>query len=160
MSQKRHLKNAFVLPKFQLKLSMYYVMIGGLVLNVIAFFVRHTNQKVLALIDSDHRMDFHTQTQINELTMACFHATLFGFVFFIIYSFLFALLMSHRIAGPQIAIKEYISALKRGDYDFDRSLRPSDELTEVMDALKELGPVLKERDQTSRDRGGQIPPHG
>jgi H+/Cl- antiporter ClcA len=160
MSQKRKIKNTFVLPDFQLKLSMYYVIIGGLILNAIAFFVSSTNEHVLELMNSNQRIDFHTQVQINELTMACFHATLFGFVFFIAFSFFFAVVMSHRIAGPQLAIKQYIEALKRGDYNCDRKLRPTDELVEVMDALKELAPILRERDQMSKDRGNPAPGDG
>ncbi len=72
-----------------------------------------------------------------------------GFLVFVLFSFFFALMMSHRIAGPQVAIKAYLVALKEGDYDYERYLRPNDELTEIMDAVIDLKLVLKERDQAT-----------
>ena len=54
--------------------------------------------------------------------------------------------MSHRVAGPQVAIMDYIEALKVGNYDYNRDLRSKDELAQIMEALKELGPVLKDRE--------------
>jgi hypothetical protein len=53
-----------------------------------------------------------------------------------------------RIDGPQIAIQAYIAALKEGNYDYQRNLRPHDELNDIMDALKDLRPTLMERDKT------------
>lgn len=152
MSQhSRSIRNIFVQPKFQLNLSMYYIMIGGLILNGIAFFVKYTNDQIQLLMNNEVLVDFETQIQINDLMMECFQVTLLGLVVFIIFSFGFALMMSHRIAGPQVAILAYIDALKDRNYDYTRSLRSKDELTEVMAALKELGPLLKERDQASKE---------
>lgn len=92
-------------------------------------------------------MDFQDQLQMNDMMVQCFQVALLGFAVFIIFSFVFALIMGHRIAGPQVAIKAYIAALKEGDYDYERSLRPRDELTEIMAALKDLKPALKARDR-------------
>ena len=85
---------------------------------------------------------------MNDLMAQCFQVDLLGFAVCIIFSFVFALVMSHRIAGPQVAIKAYIEALKEGNYDYDRGLRPSDELTEIMAAPRDLEPVLKARDRS------------
>ena len=68
-----------------------------------------------------------------------------GFAAFVIFSFVFALVISHRIAGPVVAIKAFIDELKKGNYDYPRRLRPRDELVDVMDALHELAPILKEK---------------
>ncbi len=65
-----------------------------------------------------------------------------GFVAFAIASFIFALMVSHRIAGPVVAITALISELKKGTYTYGRKLRPNDELTLIMDKLHELKDVL------------------
>ncbi len=89
--------------------------------------------------------DFSTQSQINALMFDVAVLTLVGFILFAIASFIFALIVSHRIAGPMVAIMAYIDELKIGNYDYGRGLRPNDELTLIMDTLHELARVLKER---------------
>jgi signal transduction histidine kinase len=137
----------FVRPKFQLKLSLYFLVVGTSIITPVSLFILHMNKTVVDLMNNNTRIDFHTQIQMNELMAQCFQVALLGFLVFIILSFVFALVMSHRIAGPQVAIQAYIAALKAGDYDYQRSLRPRDELTEIMAALKDLNPVLKARDK-------------
>ena len=144
----RALKNILSQPKFKLSVSMYFVIIGGLILNIIAFFTLHANGRVLDLMNKSLPMDFQTQMRINALTVESVQVVLFGFVVFIIFSFFFALVVSHRIAGPQVAIKAYIDALKEGNYDYERNLRLKDELDEIMTALRELKPVMEDRDRT------------
>ncbi len=98
-------------------------------------------------MNDNPRLDLQVQLQMNDLMEQCFQVALLGFFIFIVLAFVFALVMGHRIAGPQVAIQAYIAALKEGNYDYQRSLRPRDELTEIMAALKDLNPVLKERDK-------------
>jgi len=70
-----------------------------------------------------------------------------GFVAFAISSFIFALLVSHRIAGPILAITAYIEELKKGNYSYGRNLRPNDELIQIMDGLHELNAILKDKEE-------------
>jgi len=137
----------FVQPKFQLKLSLYFLLVGTSIITPVALFIIHTNEKVVALMNDNPRLDLQVQLQMNDLMEQCFQVALLGFFIFIVLAFVFALVMGHRIAGPQVAIQAYIAALKEGNYDYQRSLRPRDELTEIMAALKDLNPVLKERDK-------------
>ncbi len=90
-------------------------------------------------------MSFQVQTQVNELMFEVMEISLVGFVAFVIFSFIFAIVISHRIAGPAVAIKAYIEELKAGNYDCQRHLRPHDELKEIMDGLHELSAVLKQK---------------
>jgi len=143
----RSLKNMFVQPKFQLRLSMYYLIVGTLIIAAVSLFISQRNAEVLVMMNDSPVMDFQDQLQMNDMMVQCFQVALLGFAVFIIFSFVFALIMGHRIAGPQVAIKAYIAALKEGDYDYERSLRPRDELTEIMAALKDLKPALKARDR-------------
>jgi signal transduction histidine kinase len=56
---------------------------------------------------------------------------------------LYAIVISHRIAGPMLAIRAFIKNMKDGRYDEKRSLRPYDELSPIMDDLHELADALK-----------------
>ena len=130
---------------------MVYIAVGGLILSGVGVFVLQQIAEVQNLMNNNPLMDFQIQSRVNELMLQCVEFSLLGFAVFILFSFSFALLMSHRIAGPQVAIKAYIDALKRGDYNYPRNLRPNDELTEIMTALKELAPILKERDKATSE---------
>jgi signal transduction histidine kinase len=143
----RKLSNMFVQPKFQLKLSLIYMFVGGLILCAVGLVVLQITSGVEDLMNNNPIVDFRVQGQINDLMLQCVQASLLGFGIFILFSFVFALVVSHRIAGPQVAISAYIEALKQGDYDYQRNLRPRDELADIMDGLKALAPILKERDK-------------
>ncbi len=138
----------FVQPKFQLKLSLCFLGIGGLILSIVGLLVTNKLGEAQELINDTPLMDFQTQSQVNDIMFVCVQYSLFGFLTFVLFSFFFALLVSHRIAGPQVAIQAYIAALKEGNYDYQRNLRPHDELNDIMDALKDLRPTLMERDKT------------
>ena len=69
-------------------------------------------------------------------------------VFIFFYSLLgafFALLFSHRISGPLIALQKHICRLKDGDYLTKISLRKGDELKVLEKELNELTDILKNR---------------
>ena len=142
-SQNRSLRYMFVRPRFQMRISLYYIVIGGLILCAVGFLVLNKLDAVQAIMNSGANIDYQTQSQINEMLLESVQMSLIGFGVFILFSFLFALVVSHRIAGPQMAIVAYIEELKKGNYDYKRNLRPHDELSEIMDSLKELAPILK-----------------
>lgn len=146
-NHKRSIRNIFVQPKFLLRLSLYYVGTGGIIFATVGTMVFYKLGIVRELIASNLRMDLQTQTRINDLTVECVEVSMIGFGVFIFFSFLFAMLVSHRIAGPQIAIRAYIEELKQGNYNYNRNLRERDELTDMMSALQELTSILKERDK-------------
>jgi signal transduction histidine kinase len=89
--------------------------------------------------------DFSAQSRITEHMFQIGQASLVGFVAFAIASFTFALLVSHRVAGPALAITKFINELKEGNFEYGRRLRPNDELTVIMDNLHELNEVLKDK---------------
>ena len=87
--------------------------------------------------------DFSVQSRISDHMFEIAQISMLGFAAFAIASLIFALMVSHRIAGPIVAITTFIGELKKGNYDYPRSLRPGDELTLIMDALHELRDSLK-----------------
>jgi len=148
MSRKnRKLKNFLVTPRFQLKLSLFFIVSGLLFLMVIVGFTFNNVNEVTQLMNMNPIMDFSTQNRVNDLMFQIVQVCLAGFVLYMIFSFLFALVISHRIAGPVVAIVAYIRALQEGDYDYQRNLRPGDEFKEIMDELHKLKPIMQERER-------------
>ena len=140
----RNLSNFLLTPKFQLKLTYYYIAIGvGIILATLggvfykmALIQQIMNDRVVAGISSS--------ALVSEQVLQIALISLLGFVTFAMASFIFALMVSHRIAGPVVAITAYIDELKNGNLDYARKLRPNDELTVIMDRLHALNAKLKQ----------------
>ena len=60
------------------------------------------------------------------------------------------LFMSHRVAGPAQVIERAVRGLRRGDYEGRTSLRPSDRLLSLAEAVAELRDHLREQDGRRR----------
>ncbi len=59
----------------------------------------------------------------------------------------FAIWLTHRFVGPQVAIQRHIERLKAGDYAHTCNLRTHDELKGVAGALNELTEALRHQDE-------------
>ena len=134
------------MPRFQLRLSLWYMVVGGLLLGIVGLLVSQKIGSVQELMNNDSSLNLQVQRQVNQLMLECIQMAIVGFGLFVTFSFVFSLVMGHRIAGPQVVIQRYIEALIEGNYDHERELRPSDELGGILQALKLLKAVLKERD--------------
>ena len=115
---------------------------GISILAVVAGLIFSRLQEIQQLMNNNPRVDFVIQGQINDLMLSCLQYALFGFMLNIILVFIYTLLQGHRVAGPQVAISRVIEALKKGDYSVPRTLRPKDELQDVMAGLDELAEYL------------------
>lgn len=142
-SKQRKIKNLLIAPKFQLRLCLYYAISGLVFLGTVVVLAFFKLTEVRNLMNQNTTMNFDVQMQVNEAMFEVVQNTLIGFVLYIVFTSIFALLMSHKIAGPVVAITAFIDQLKEGNYDYNRNLRPHDELNEIMKGLKELAPILK-----------------
>ncbi len=145
-AQNRKLKNMLVIPDLQLKLFGYFAVSGVVFFVGIIFIAFRKLLDVQALMNASPTMGFDVQMQVNALMNQAVQFTLGGFALYIVLTSVFALILSHRIAGPVVGITAFIDQLKKGNYDYSRSLRPKDELKQVMGALQELASSLKELD--------------
>ena len=143
----RKLKNLLISPGFQLRLCLTYALSGLTFLGGVVGFALFRLKEVNELMNQGAEMNFAVQMQVNEKMLEILQITLAGFVLYIVFNSVFALLQSHRIAGPVVAITAYIEELKAGNYDYQRRLRPKDDLKEIMTGLHELTPILRERDK-------------
>ena len=140
----RRISNFLLTPKFQLKLSYYYMAVGVAIIIATGNVVYYKMMLVQDIMNNSLASDFSAQSRITEHMFQIGQASLIGFVAFAIASFTFALLVSHRVAGPALAITKFINELKEGNFEYGRKLRPNDELTVIMDNLHELSDVLKD----------------
>ena len=138
----RKISNFLLTPKFQLKLTYYYIGIGGAIIIATGATIFYKMTVIRDIMNTSIVTDFGAQSKISEQMFFIAQISLVGFVAFAIASFIFALLVSHRIAGPVVAITAVIDELKKGNYNYGRKLRPNDELTLIMDNLHELKAVL------------------
>ena len=141
----RKVKNLLIAPRFQLKISAYFIISGLITIGAMIAVVYDRLLTVRAMMTSGELMDFATQNQINEIMFEVVEISLLGFSIYILITFMVALLVSHRIAGPVVAINAYIDELMKGNYDYARRLRPRDELLSIMDKLHELAPIVKDK---------------
>lgn len=150
--QQRKLKNLLVTPRFQLKLCGYFFASGMIFFVAVLVVAYQKLIQVRSLMNDNPVMNFMVQSEVNDLMFETVQFALVGFVLYIVFTSVFALIMSHRIAGPVIAITAFIDQLREGNFDYKRNLRPKDELKEIMEALQHLAPALKER--LNRNEGG------
>ena len=147
MSQpNRKLSNFLLTPKFQLKLTYYYIAVGLVIIISTVSAVFFKMLQIRDVMNNSIATDFSSQTQITDITFQIAQISMVGFVGFAMASFIFAMMVSHRIAGPIVAITAFIDELKNGNYEYGRQLRPNDELTLIMDGLHELRATLQEKE--------------
>ena len=138
----RKISNFLLTPRFQLKLTYYYIGVGVAIIVATGATVFYKMTVIRDIMNNSVVTDFGAQSKISEQMFFVAQTSLVGFVAFAMASLIFALMVSHRIGGPVVAITAFIDELIKGNYSYGRRLRPYDELTPIMDNLHELKTVL------------------
>jgi len=128
-------------PRFQLKLGGYFQFIGFsslILINVTAIFY------FIALIDigSSAEPGSDIAYMLAETIIKHSWEVALGVGVFLMAMIVFAVRLSHSIAGPAFALSRHIDALINGDYSFKSRLREGDELKELMVKLNTLSDQL------------------
>ena len=113
----RKITNFLLTPKFQLKLTYYYMGVGSATIIATGTTVFYKMTVIRDIMNNSIVTDFGAQSKISEQMFFIAQISLLGFVAFAIPSFIFALLVSHRIAGPVVALTSFIDELKKGNYN-------------------------------------------
>ncbi|OQW50440.1 MAG: hypothetical protein A4S09_01205 [Proteobacteria bacterium SG_bin7] len=144
-SPKRKIKNFVIAPGFQFRFSLYFVLMGVSVIGVFIsqIFIKIEELKTkVAIVPEIKFTDQYAIVSGLDYIMVKAVVTVFSYALFCL---IFSIVVSHRIAGPMLVINRYIRDLIDGRFDVPRGLRKSDELSSVMDNLKELEQVLKQK---------------
>lgn len=132
--------NAKLSKKYHFRLMFVSFLFMGGVLYYLLQVLRDITEKVGFVAVNDQLAAEYIYESINHVLIIL---TLSFAVYFLL-SVLFVLYIEQKVGGPTVAILEYISQLKQGNYEYKRTLRSGDELEGIMDALKDLQDHLKD----------------
>jgi nitrogen fixation/metabolism regulation signal transduction histidine kinase len=139
----RKFKNYLINPKQQLRYSLYFIASGFALTGIMITLIFLKLRKVSDTIAKSGALDLASQAKLNELIFDVTWISLLAFGVFCLIIVAYSIIITHRIAGPQVAILAYISELRNGNLDAKRTLRKYDELHPIMDALQDFAEDLK-----------------
>ena len=139
----RRLRNLLIDPNFQVKYAFYFATCGVAVMAVLFILIVNRLNQLIGSLGAVPGAPLpaspHSATIIYDVA---FYAVIAFFVN-LIFSFWFALWVTHRVAGPARVIEAYIADIKAGNFENQRTLRKSDHLQSVMASLRDLAASLK-----------------
>ncbi len=147
---KRRWRNYLLNRQFQLKFSLYFIVSVLSVVGVMVALIFSRLLDLRTLIQQYYGEDLVLQGHLDKLIFEITLISFFILIGFSIISFVYSLIITHRIAGPTLVICRYIEDLKKGKYEGNRHLRHYDDLKPIMSGLNDLTEILKVR-QTQKD---------
>lgn len=149
---KRKLKNFFVKPKFQLKYTYYQVAAGFAFFGTTVFLINQKLIEIDVVLQNNVVIDALIQQQLHNIYTDVTKITLIGFASYVAFTFVYAMLLTHRVSGPMISIVAFIDELKKGNYGFKRELRRGDELVPISTSLHELAELLLRKSTNNQNK--------
>lgn len=120
--------------------------------TLVGFIVRPKEQARIALVFIGATWVMHlvlmavmipNLSQLDEFTVTIY--LIFSALFLSVFALVTGFVLSHRMYGPLVSIKRHIAQLREGDYSARLSLRQTDDLSEMRDALNDLAGALETR---------------
>ena len=146
----RKVRNLLIRPKFQLKYMFYFWVSGISVLGVFLLLTYNKLTEVKAAVSSSTNVDFVLQAKVNSSIFEIIIYALITILVFTVITFFYSLIISHRIAGPMVAIKAFVDELVLGNYEYNRNLRKYDELHPLMESVKTLAERLRDKEKKQK----------
>lgn len=146
---RRQLKNFFQKPKFHLKFVNLFVLGGFTAMVGAVVLIQLRLLEIDSLLNSSTAMGVGGHLPVYDAFTDVATIALLALAGFVVYACVLALIISHRVAGPTIAIMACIDEIKKGNYDYKRQLRKGDELQPIIDGLHDLSRALKEQRRDS-----------
>lgn len=141
----RSLKNYFINPSFQMRMAIYFISAAVAVTGFLLIMMYGYLAEVRSIVANSPGLTMTTQVQIGEVISRVIQISMGFLVLMVVGIWSYALVVSHRIAGPMVAILSFINQLRQGNYTQQRQLRPYDELAPIMQALHELANDLSKK---------------
>lgn len=139
----RKVRNFLVRPQFQLKYMLYFWVSGLSIFGAYLAIIFVKLDELKFNIANSAAVDFELQNKMNATIFDLIIFALVALLLFSVVTFFYSIIITHRVAGPMLAIKAYIDELAKGNYDYNRNLRQYDELHPIMDSVKSLAEQLK-----------------
>jgi len=148
----RKWKSFFVKPGYQMS-YIWHQAIGGVFIFGLAIFLVNLKLTEIDVLMKQEQVSelamviqVDAQVQINWLYAEIITIFMTSFAIHVVYACLVMLLVSHRVAGPMVAIVDIIKQFGQGNYSYKRPLRNNDELVPVHEHLQELSDCLLAKD--------------
>ena len=119
------------------------------------YFVQKKLTEIDVLLRDNQIIDAIVRSQILDRYSDITQITLGGFAGYVTFTFIYALVLTHRVSGPIMSIVAFIDELKKGNYGYARNLRRGDELVPIMSRLQELARVLSNLGKRTDPSGPQ-----
>lgn len=143
---RRYLKNLLIRPSLQFRLWLHSYLYLATALFIIYFvMIQRQDAIVNKMVEKDPYWDAKQSLMLSLFLQDALLVGAISIVLVSITSFLYSIWVSHRVVGPFIPILRLIENLKKGDYGSQVTLRKSDSLGEIADALNGLSQSLKDR---------------
>ncbi len=144
---RRQIRNFLLNPRVQYRYGLYFFAVAGIAAAVTQMLLIYAFQRIMGqamLNTSIDPLELAVAVGQPLRSLEIWMALLFPLLAVVCGAF--AIWLTHRFVGPQVAIRRHIDRLKAGDYGQTCTFRPDDELKGVALALNELTEALRQED--------------
>lgn len=141
----RKFKNYLLNPKMQLRITIYFMVLGLAIWGFMLALLHNQTQEVQSILANTSEIAIATQSEISEILGDILKVASAFFLISLISAFVYGVIVSHRIAGPMFAATQLTKELRNGNYKARRQIRPYDELSPVIEELNQLAEDLEKR---------------
>jgi methyl-accepting chemotaxis protein len=138
MKNRRKLRNFLINPRFQLRYILTLVLTGvvlGIAYSIVMY--HHVSKSYDSLLDACSATAENKALLFDELSHATLSLGVICAIFLVVMAG-FALVFSHRAAGPIYQFKKVIDEIKSGNTQARIHLRKGDDFTEIEHAFNEM----------------------
>lgn len=145
LGQQRKTANLLLQPSLQLRLPMYFLLITMVFAGLMAFVISSAYRSFYLAIAAEQPAYLTNilSAQTDDFVVVSGVVTA-GYLLTVL---VIAIIHSHRMVGPTIALQRQVEALKNGDYSARVTLRRNDAFGELADDLNELAALLEQGDK-------------
>jgi hypothetical protein len=137
-NENRKARNLLLMPRLQLKLALYALMLSlGFLLVTALFGKLYFEQTYITLVENTTQAEY-VQAIINQQLHDFKSMSLLLLAGYIVMMVVLVAVFTHRMIGPTLPIMRHVKALKDGFYSHRVTLRRHDSFQERADALNAL----------------------
>jgi methyl-accepting chemotaxis protein len=142
-NENRKARNLLLMPRLQLKLALYALMLSlGFLLVTALFGKLYFEQTYITLVENTTQAEY-VQAIINQQLHDFKSMSLLLLAGYIVTMVVLVAVYTHRMIGPTLPIMRHVKALKDGFYSHRVTLRRHDSFQELADELNALAETLE-----------------
>ena len=150
---KRRVKNYLINTKLQLRFASWLLAVAAMISVVLGWVLWRSyaeTSRVVALMDPDVADSLAAAFASEDRVRMIWLAVALAVVLVCLLGF--AVVMTHRIAGPAFVLARTCRQVAEGNFERPRPLRERDMLVELADDVIHMVDAIRDRDQDERDR--------